>query len=263
MLDLSLEGRVALVTGASRGIGRAIALMLAEHGADVAVNYRREAGAAEEVVGLIRAMGRRASAYRASVDDLDQDRAMVEAVVAELGPIGILVNNCGIASRGLSVHDTDPAELERVMRVHGFAPHYLAKLALPPMRPLGRGDIIMISSIATSRPTPNGAPYMMGKAAMEALAQTLALEERDYGIRTNIVCPTVTVTDMGARMVRARTGVEDFAAIDHKHPFGHVSRPEDVARVVTYLVSPANSYLNGQRINVDGGGLLDFTQSIK
>src|SRR5258707_6508549 len=148
-MKISLEGRVALVTGASRGIGRAIALSLAEAGADVAVNYRRDEGAAQETVREIEAMGRKARAYSASVENWDEDVAMVADVLKDFGSIGILVNNAGIASRGQSVADTDPAEMERVVRVHAFGPHYLSKLVLPQMRALGRGDIVMISSVAT------------------------------------------------------------------------------------------------------------------
>ena len=108
-MKISLTGRVALVTGASRGIGRAIALALAEAGADVAVNYRREDAAANEVVAAIEKMGRKARAYRAPVDDFEAVAAMVDAVARDFGSIGILVNNAGIASRGQSVADTDPA----------------------------------------------------------------------------------------------------------------------------------------------------------
>ena len=253
-MKISLTGRVALVTGGGRGIGRAIALALAEAGADIAVNYRRDEGAAKEVVAEIGKLGRKARAYHASVENWDEDAAMVADVIRDFGSIGILVNNAGIASRGLSVADTDPAEMERVLRVHAFGPHYLAKLVLPHMRKEKRGDIIMISSVATRSMGPNGAPYNMGKAAMEALALTLAKEERAHGIRTNIVAPSLTVTDMGQRLMKARAGVADIHELDARFPFGHVSVPEDVAAVVTFLVSDANSYVNGEKINVDGGG---------
>jgi NAD(P)-dependent dehydrogenase (short-subunit alcohol dehydrogenase family) len=253
-LKISLTGRVALVTGGGRGIGRAIALALAEAGADIAVNYRRDEGAAKEVVAEIGKLGRKARAYHASVENWDEDAAMVADVIRDFGSIGILVNNAGIASRGLSVADTDPAEMERVLRVHAFGPHYLAKLVLPHMRKEKRGDIVMISSVATRSMGPNGAPYNMGKAAMEALALTLAKEERQHGIRTNIVAPSLTVTDMGQRLMKARTGIADIHELDARYPFGHVSVPEDVAAVVTFLVSDANSYVNGEKINVDGGG---------
>ncbi len=130
-MEISLAGRSALVTGAGRGDGRAIALELARAGADVAVNYRRDEAAAREGVDKIRALGRKAGAYAASVENWDEDVAMVAKVLEDPGPIGILVNNTGIASRGQSVADTDPAEMERVVRVHAFGPYYLCKLLIP------------------------------------------------------------------------------------------------------------------------------------
>jgi len=253
-MNIDLSGRVALVTGGGRGIGRAIALSLAEAGADVAVNYRRDAAAAEEVVKEIEGMGRKAKAYQASVENWDEDQKMVADMLADFGHVDILVNNAGIASRGQAVADTDPAEMERVVRVHAFGPHYLSKLVVPHMRGQGRGDIVMISSVATLGMGARGAPYNMGKAAMEALALTLAKEEREHGIRTNIVAPSLTVTEMGKRLTRATTGIEDIHQLDARSPFGRVSTPEDVAAAVTWLVSSANPYANGQKININGGG---------
>ncbi len=253
-MNVDLTGRTALVTGASRGIGKAIALSLAEAGADIAVNYRRDTAAAEAKVAQIKALGRRAKAYSASVENWDEDQAMVAQVLEDFGGIGILVNNAGIASRGQSVADTDPAEMERVVRVHAFGPHYLSKLVIPHMRKEGRGDIIMISSVATLGMAGRGGPYNMGKAAMEALALTLAKEERENGIRTNIVAPSLTVTEMGKRLTKATTGFDDIHELDARSPFGRVSTPEDVAAAVTWLVSSANPYANGQKININGGG---------
>jgi NAD(P)-dependent dehydrogenase (short-subunit alcohol dehydrogenase family) len=123
------------------------------------------------------------------------------------------------------------------------------------MRKLGRGDIIIVSSINTLTLKANSAPYTMGKAAAEALALTVAKEERQYGIRANVVQPSLTVTEMGHKLVRATHGTgTDIHELDAQAPFGHVSVPEDVAGVVAFLVSPANSYGNGQRFAVDGGG---------
>ncbi len=253
-MNISLKGRTALVTGGSRGIGRAIALSLAEAGADVAVNYRRDEEAARETVAAIEKLGRKARAYCAPVDDFDAVAVMVEEMVRAFGGLSILINNAGIASRGHSVAETDPAELERVVRVHALAPHFLCGRALPHLRKQERGDIIMISSVATLHMGANGAPYNMGKAAMEALALTLAKEERKHGIRTNIVAPSLTVTEMGKRLTKARTGGKDIHDLDASSPFGRVSVPEDVAAAVTWLVSSANPYANGQKINIDGGG---------
>ncbi len=251
---MSLKGRIALVTGASRGIGRAIALGLAADGADVAVNYRREQADAERTVAEIKALGRRAVAYQASVDVIEDDIAMVERVKNELGPISILVNNAGIASRGNLVAETDPLEMARVVGVHAFAPFYLSKLVLPQMRAQKRGDIIMISSVATRRLSANGAPYNMGKAALEALAATLAKEVHGDGIFVNTVCAPLTATEMGERLAKAVYGVErDIHELNEKSGFGRICEPADIANVVRYLVSAQNSYVTGERIYVHGG----------
>lgn len=248
---MSLNGRVALVTGASRGIGRAIALGLAADGADIAVNYRREKDDADKTVSEVKALGRRALAYQASVDSLEEDARMLAQVQSDLGAISILVNNAGIASRGQTVADTDPAEMARVVGVHAFAPFYLSKLVLPQMRGQSRGDIIMISSVATLGFAARGAPYNMGKAALEALAFTLAKEERPNNIRVNIVAPPLTDTDMGQRLAKSR-GVAQIHDLDAKAPFGHVCAPEDIANVVRFLVSNRNSYVSGEKITVHG-----------
>ena len=139
---MTLSGRLALVTGGGRGIGAAISLALAQDGADIAIFYRRDEQAAQETVRKIEALGRRARAYAASVDDLEACRTAVAAIGRDLGPVSILINNAGIASRGRSVADTDPAEMERVVRTHAFCPFYLSHLLGPVMRTQPRGDII-------------------------------------------------------------------------------------------------------------------------
>ena len=250
---MTLEGRVALVTGGGRGIGKAIALGLAEDGADVAVNYRRDEEAARETVSEIEKLGRRARAYAASVDDYAQCEAMVGAVIADLGHVDILVNNAGNASRGQTVADTDPAELERVVRTHAFGAWSCSKLVLPSMRTRPRGDIVMISSAATLHMAANSAPYNMAKAALEALAATLAKEERRNGIHVNVVAPGLVDTEMGRRLVKGAMGVSDIRTMDAGSAFGHVCSPEEVADAVRFLVSDDASYLTGQRIGVDGG----------
>jgi len=251
---MSLEGRTALVTGSGRGIGRAIALALAEDGANVAVHFNRDRGAAEETSQEIQKLGRRAAVFGAALEDRDALATMVDEAVAELGPIDILVNNAGIASRGNSVVKTDPDELARVVRVHALAPHDLCRLVLPGMRTAERGDIVMVSSAATIHNPLNGAPYNMGKAAMEALAFTLAKEERRHGIRVNIVAPGLVETEMGRRLMKASAGIENLRDLDSRMPFGRICQPEDVANAIRYLVSNRASYVTGQRIYIDGGG---------
>ncbi|HXQ91315.1 MAG TPA: SDR family oxidoreductase [Acidimicrobiales bacterium] len=246
-------GRVALVTGGSRGIGRACALALAGDGFDVAVVYRRDEEAALDTVGAIEALGRRARPYRASVESAPEDEAMVGRVLEDFGAVDTLVHAAGIASRGHSVVDTDPAELERVIAIHALGAHHLCRLVIPSMRSAPRGDVVFISSVAAQVLGPNSSPYNMAKAALEALAMTLAKEERRHGIHVNVVAPGLVVTEMGRRLVRAM-GVQDISTMDANAAFGRVCRPEDVAGVVRFLCSEEAGYLTGQVITVDGGG---------
>ena len=251
-----LTGRIALVTGGGRGIGRAISEQLASVGAAVAVNYRRDADAAAETVAAIESADGVARAYPASVDDADAMAAMVDAITGELGPVDLLVCNAGIASRGQSVADTDPVELVRVINTHAVGAHHAARLVLPGMRQAARGDIVMISSVAAHTHGANGAPYNMGKAALEALAHTLAKEELANGIHVNIVAPGLVETDMGVRLARSIFGkreMQDLRELDSRFPFGRVCQPSDIADVVVYLCSDAASYLTDQRVVVDGG----------
>jgi NAD(P)-dependent dehydrogenase (short-subunit alcohol dehydrogenase family) len=248
-----LDGRRALITGGGRGIGRAIALALAEDGADVAVNYRRDEEAAAATVTDIEARGRRGAAYAASVDDPDACAAMAATVLDDFGPIDLLVHNAGIASRGLDVVKTEVDEVERCFRTHALAAFVLCKALVPGMREAPRGDVVMISSVATTHLAANSAPYNMAKSALEALAMGLAKEERRNGIHVNVVAPGLVETEMGRRLVKGAMGVEDIHALDERSPFGHVCTPEEVADVVRVVVGDTGRYITGVRISVDGG----------
>ena len=251
-----LDGRVALVTGGGRGIGRGISELLAAEGAVVAVNYRRDEDAAAATVDAITTAGGTAKAFRATVDDPDEDARMVDEIVAEFGYIDLLVNNGGQASRGQPVADTAADEVTRLLATHAVGPHHVSRLVLPSMRTRPRGDIVMVSSVATSKMSANGAPYNMGKAAMEALAMTLAKEERANGIHVNVVAPGLVETDMGVRLARAMTGrrdLEDLRSLDAELPFGRACQPLDVAKVVLWLCSDGAGYVTGQRIECSGG----------
>jgi 3-oxoacyl-[acyl-carrier protein] reductase len=248
-----LEGRTALVTGASRGIGQGIALELAARGARVVVNYRRDAEAAAETVGAIETSGGEAIAVQGSMADGNEVDRLAETVLARWGAVDLLVHNAGVASRGQGVADTEPLELERVIATHAIGAHRLTSRLLPTMRSCNRADIIMISSSEVSKMSANGAPYNMAKAALEALALTLAKEEIGYGIRVNIVAPGLVITDMGIRLVRARRHSEDLDQLDAEQPLGRVCRPADVARIVAFLASESAALVTAQRIVIDGG----------
>lgn len=252
-----LQGKIALVTGGGRGIGRAISIALAREGATVAINYKRDKESADETMRVILDNGGAATIHQGSNDIPEENVALVNDVVATHGAIDIVVLNGGVASRGRSVVDTEAEELWSLVATHALGPHQLCRAFLPHMRQRGGGHVVFISSVATSGMSANGAPYNMGKAAMEALALTLAKEEMPHNIHVNIVAPGLVETDMGVRLARAITGrkeMGDLRSMDADSPFGRVCQPDDVANAVLFFCSPQASYLTGQRLQVNGGG---------
>lgn len=250
---MELHRRVALVTGGNRGIGAGIVLALAGQGADVAIHYHRDRRSAEQTANQVRALGRRAEIYRAEIGDFAEVQPMVEAVLRDFDKVDILVNNAGNMSRGQSVADTAPEEPQRLIQTHALGSFYTCKLLTPQMRTLPRGDIVFISSTATSHFRAFGAPYNMAKAAVEALAHTLAKEEQRHNIRVNVVAPGLVETEMGRRLARAVAGVDDLKELAPKLPFGILCQPQDVGNLVAFLVSEHGRYISDQVIYLDGG----------
>lgn len=217
MAELDLEGRTALVTGGSRGIGAAISLALAKRGADVAVNYHASKDGAETVAEQIREMGRKAIAVQGDVTDITACKRMVATTNDTLGSIGILINNAGLSSvseKQPFITEMQDDQLQRLLNAHVFGSLHMCRLVVPQMRELGRGDVIMISSVATTGYAQKMGVYGIAKAGMEAMAYTLAKEERKNGIRVNVVAPGLVDTDMGRRLMNFTRGIEDIRTMD-------------------------------------------------
>ncbi|MDD4270142.1 MAG: glucose 1-dehydrogenase [Pirellulaceae bacterium] len=245
----ALAGRLALVTGAGRGIGRAIALDLARAGADVIVNYNRSREQAEAVARQIEAMGRRAAAIQADVaNKADIDR-MFDAAEASSGAVNILVNNAGIEPRA-DVCDFDEATYDAVMATNLKGAFFCAQRALRKMRDAGWGRVVNVSSLHELTPTGFSALYGMSKGGMALMMREIAKSYSRYGITINNVCPGATRTDIN-RKVLADPAYE--AKVIEKIPAGFIAEPEDIAPTVTFLASDAARYITGTSIFVDGG----------
>lgn len=243
---------VALITGASRGIGAAVATALAHDGYDIFGVYRRDseaaAGTARQVVGI----GGRCVMHEV---DLALDGAASiahEALGESFDRVDAVVHAAGRVSSGRAVVDTPDYEVDDLLGVHLRAPFALSRACLPELRRSKQARLVFVSSSVTRHMRAGGAPYNAAKAAMEALALTLAAEERQYGVRVNIVSPGLVDTELGRRFVRTahHLELEDLAPV---LPFGRACTPSDVAQVVRWLVSPAASYVSGENIRVNGG----------
>jgi 3-oxoacyl-[acyl-carrier protein] reductase len=243
-----LDGRTALVTGGSRGIGRGIALAFAAEGADVAVNFRRDEEAARATVAEIEARGRRAMAVQADVADWDAVQRMVAAVEASFGRIDIAVANSGVASRPQAVWDVDVEHWHRVIAVDLHGPFYTCKATVKQMVERGSGSILLVSSIGADICAPYGSPYYVAKSGVNALTRCLARECAPAGVRVNCIAPGLIKTDMGDRMVQ-------FAgdALIKSIPLGRAGEPDDIGRAAVFLASDDSSYVTGKILRIDGG----------
>jgi 3-oxoacyl-[acyl-carrier protein] reductase len=249
-----LDGRAALVTGGSRGVGRAVVRRLAELGADVAFCYRRDVDAADALLAELAPLGGRHRAYSADLTAPGAAAGFVAAAHADLGAATVLVHNAGIASTGRTVERTPHQEYLTLYQIHALAGAEACAAALPAMRAAGGGSVVFVSSVVARGLGPGLAPYAMAKAAVEALASVLSFEERPHHVRVNTVAPGLVSTDMGDRLVRATTATASADSLDARYPFGRVCRPEDVADVVAYLAGDTASYVTRQTLTVDGGG---------
>jgi 3-oxoacyl-[acyl-carrier protein] reductase len=250
-----LEGRTALITGGSRGIGRAIVNRFAAEGANVAINYTSNADAAEEAAAAAQAAGVIARIYKANVGVEADVVSMCESAIADFGTIDALVNNAGLGSAYInrpSVTDATNEQWTTLLDVNVWGPIWLCRNLVPHLRHSARSDVIMISSIAAQALNPGFGVYSVSKAALEAMAHTLAREEKPNGMRVNMIAPGLVDTDMGRKIVEATGGGTDIDAVGARSPFGFVCAPEDIAATVAHLCSEDGRYITNQRITISG-----------
>ena len=246
-MQISLAGRVALVTGASRGIGRATALTLAECGAAVIVNYRGQAEAAARVVQEIEAQGGRATAVQADVSNGSDIDRLVKATTEAYGSLDILVNNAGIARDNLLMRMKDD-EWDTVLNTNLRGAYLLTKAVLRPMMRARWGRIITVSSVIGLMGNAGQANYAAAKAGLIGFTKSVAREMASRAITANVVAPGFVETDITA-------GLSDtiketaLAAI----PLGRWAQPDEIAKVIAFLASDAAGYVTGQTLAVDGG----------
>lgn len=235
-----LHGKVALVTGAGRGIGRAIAEALAQAGADVAVNYLSQDKEAGQTLALVLGAGRRGKLIRADVSNATEISEMLGTVERELGPVQILVNNAGIAIRK-SLADLTEQDWDRVMAVNLKSAFLLIQAVFKGMCGAGWGRIVNISSTAAQTGGITAPPYVASKAGLWGLSHSYATQLMGCGVTVNTVAPALIETDM----------VREIEAKPDLIPIGRFGAPEEVADAVLMLVR--NGYITGQTINVNGG----------
>lgn len=252
-----LNGKIALVTGASLGIGRSTAIALAEAGADVAINYYSHDTDAQAVADAVQAAGRRALLLKGDAGDRATVDEMVEKTVSHFGRLDIAVTNAVYADRDL-FHQLDLDGFARTIQVTMWGAFYTLRAATRQMISQGGGgSIVVISSPHAFIPVPRSMPYNMAKAAIDQMARTAAIELVEHRIRVNIVHPGWIDTP-GERKFASDEQIEKAGA---KLPWGRLGRPEEIARGVVFLCDPASDYITGSALGIDGGATLPWWAS--
>ncbi len=247
MAEKPLSEQVALVTGGSRGIGRAISLKLAALGANVVVNYASNADAAKQVVDQIESLGVKALALGFDVAEESQVQDAVKEIVKEFGRIDILINNAGVTSDGLLVR-TSGADWQRTIDINLSGSFYCAKAVAKPMMKARYGRIVNISSVIGETGNPGQAAYAASKAGVFGLTKSLARELGSRNVTVNALTPGYISTDMTSELSEEQT-----AGIKNQIVLGRLGEPEDIADAVAFFTLPASSYITGQVLGVNGG----------
>jgi 3-oxoacyl-[acyl-carrier protein] reductase len=247
------ESKVALVTGGSRGIGRAIVEMLASRGYRVMFTYASRAADAAAVEAAVKTAGGEAKGLRADVADAKTAGEVVQKTLTAFGRIDVLVNNAGTHLPDVSVAQTSPNEWDRVLRVNLYGTFHMVQAVLPHMQTRKAGNIVNLSSNITSRFAARNCAYTVSKVGVEALTRILSKEEGRNGIRVNAVAPGPIRTDM-LEETMVKIGPERAEAFIKSVPLGRKGEPREIAEAVAFLVSDAASYMTGQVVFVNGGG---------
>lgn len=246
-MGLTLEGKSCLVTGGSRGIGKAIALKLAELGADVAITYARSAEAANEVKAQIEAMGRNAKAIQADAVDFSQAEAVINELVSDWGKIDVLVNNAGITKDNLILRMAED-QWDDVITTNLKSIFNYSKVAARPMMKNRGGSIINISSVVGISGNSGQSNYAASKAGIIGFTKSYAKELASRNIRANVIAPGYITTDMTESL-----GDAVLEGIKSATPLGRAGNPDEIADAVAFLASDMSSYITGETIRVDGG----------
>jgi 3-oxoacyl-[acyl-carrier protein] reductase len=249
---IRLDGKIALVTGGSRGIGAACCRLLARAGCDVAINYRKRADAAATVARAIEAEGRRSMTFQADIMNPQQVDAMVATVASEMGGLDILVNNAGIWTAG-SIDSMTDADWARMIGVNLSGVFHACRAAVPAMRARGGGNIVNVASTAGQRGEAHHSHYAATKGGMIAMTKSLAVELAPLGIRVNTVSPGWIRTDMSEESLRPERIAD---SIKEPIPLGRPGEPEDIAGPVVFLCSNLARHITGATINVNGGAVM-------
>jgi enoyl-[acyl-carrier protein] reductase III len=252
--DQTFQNKIALITGSGRGIGRAIALELAQRGADIVVNFFRNRGPAEATAQAIRALGRRAELVKANIGEIDEIELLFQQVEAVFGGLDILVCNAASGYNRPAL-EQKPKGWEWTMNINARALLFCAQLAAPLMEKRGGGVIVSISSPGAVRVLPEYVVVGASKAALEALTRYLAVELAPKGIVVNALSPGIVDTEALRHFVALQQD-QWLEKVRKEIPAGRMVTPEDVAEMVAFLASPAASMIRGQTIIMDGGHTL-------
>lgn len=255
---MRLTNRIALITGAAQGIGRAVALRLAQEGADIALNVRRDDDRARSAVQAIRATGRRCEVFEADVADVGAARTMVDAASAALGPLDVLVNNAGLQRRA-GFLDVTEQDYDEVLAVNLKGPFFLTQAFAAALQRAGRpgGRVINISSVHEDLPFPGFAPYCASKGGLKMFMRDAAIELAPLGITVNNVAPGAIRTPINSKLLNDPAQLQALTA---QIPLSRLGQPADVAGAVVFLASDDAAYVTGTTTVVDGGLLWNYAE---